>query len=457
MKGGDKGNRRISTIRKIYLANMFGKHVTNEMNYPLRRTIKMKKFFILALILALAVGTAYAADEKFKTSGEYRMEMTNIDNADYNSDADDQKQYVDQRFRVQADFMPADGVKAVWRADFAETTWGTVDTSSPAPHNVSGIGYRPNHGKDTIMVDKAYVDLTKEMINVKAGLWGTSGLGQGLTTDDQATQIEVTANFEPVTVVATWRKISEGSSLVDEEDAQKDTDLYGGEVKFAAEAFSAGVLYATRNDQATEDVKNVIGAWGSMSFGKVNLWAELDSYSGDDGADTDYVGMNLTIAGDTALTEQIKLNFNLHYAPGTTSDNEEQITYLTDDAAYLPLDQGPFAWIWAGTGLDPHMVDYNTGATSFDVYVNYAVMDKLGLFGLVAYLMPNEEDPDDDDNHIDSVTIFTLGATYALLPNTSFGLQYTTASRSVTNDGPAASQKGEDAEQLMGALLKVKF
>jgi hypothetical protein len=438
---------------------MFGKHVTNEMNYPLRRKIKMKKFFILALILALAVGTAYAADEKFKTSGEYRMEMTNTDNADYDSDVEDQKQYVDQRFRIQADFMPADGVKAVWRADFAETTWGTVDKADSA-NDKSGIGYRPNVGQrynDTIMVDKAYVDLTMEMINVKAGLWGTAGLGQGLTTDDQATQVEVTANFEPITVVATWRKISEGTSLVDEEDPEKDTDLYGGEVKFAAEAFSAGVLYATRNDQATEDVKNVIGAWGSMSFGKVNLWAEVDSYSGDDGAGTDYVGMNLTIAGDMPVTEQLKLNFNLHYAPGTDADDEEQITYLTDDAAYLPLDQGPFAWIWAGTGLDPHMVDSNTGATSLDVYANYAVMDKLGLFGLIGYLMPNEDDPDGDDNYIDSVMIFTLGATYTFLPNTSFSLQYTNASRSVTNDGPAATEKGEDSEQLMGALLKVKF
>jgi hypothetical protein len=419
----------------------------------------MKKFFIVALILALAVGTAYAADETFKVGGEYRMEMYNLDDEDYNSDADDQKQYVDQRFRVQADFMPADGVKAVWRADFAETTWGTVDKTI-APKDESGIGYRPNTGQrynDTIMVDKAYVDLTYQMINVKAGLWGTAGLGMGLVTDDQATQIEATANFAPVTVVATWRKISENASLSDEDDPQKDTDLYGGEVKYAAEAFSAGALYATRDNKADEDVRNVFGLYGSMAFGKLNLWGELDSFSGsDDVNDVDYVGMNLTLEGSMAVTEQLGIFVNLHYAPGTDADDEEQITYLTDDAAYLPFEQGPFAWIW-GPGLDPHMVDSNTGAFSMSVRGDFAIMDNLNLMGLIAYMMPSEEDPDGDDNYIDSVMQFTAGATYTFLPGASFSLQYTTVSRSVTNDGPAATEISDDPLQMMGGLLKVKF
>lgn len=414
----------------------------------------MKKFFIVALILALAVGTAYAADETFKVGGQYRMEMYNIDDADYNSDVDDQQQYVDQRFRVQADFMPADGVKAIWRADFAETTWGTLDSDA-------GIGYRPAAGKETIMVDKAYVDLTKAMFNIKAGLFGTTGLGMGITTDDQGPQIIVTANFEPVTVTGMWRKESEGTALTDDADQENDldgdTDTMGAEVKFAAEAFSAGLLYATQPNKATDAEKNVIGVFGSTSFGKVNLWGEVDSFSGDDGGDVDYVGMNVTLSASMAVTEQLGIFVDLGYAPGTDADDEEQITYLTDDAAYMPIDQGPFAWIWAGTGLDLNQVDYNTGATSVVVRAEYAVMDNLNLMGLIAYMMPSEEDPDGDDNYIDNQTVLTLGATYTFLPKTSFSLQYTTSSRSVTNDGPAATEISDDPLQMMGGLLKVNF
>jgi len=218
-----------------------------------------------------------------------------------------------------------------------------------------------------------------------------------------------------------------------------------------------------------EDTRNVIGVFGEMAFGKLNLWGEVDSFSGTgknigavgtpeaDRNDIDFVGMNLTLAADMAVTEQLKLNFNFHYAPGTDKDDELQITYLTDDAAYNPIDQGPMAWIWGGTGLDPHMVDTNTGATSFDVSASFAVMDNLDLFGLVAYLMPNEEDPDGDDNYIDNATVLTAGATYSFLPGTSFSVQYTSASRSVTNDGDKAGYYDDDTWSALMGLLKVSF
>jgi hypothetical protein len=72
-------------------------------------------------------------------------------------------------------------------------------------------------------------------------------------------------------------------------------------------------------------------------------------------------------------------------------------------------------------------------------------------------MMPSEEDPDGDDNYIDNQTVLTLGATYTFLPGTSFSLQYTTSSRSVTNDGPAETEISDDPLQMMGGLLKVSF
>jgi outer membrane lipoprotein-sorting protein len=414
----------------------------------------MKKFFILALILAFVSGAAYAAEETFKVGGQYRMEMYDNDDKDFDSDADDHAQYIDQRFRIKMDFMPADGVKAVWQADFAETAWGTLEKADSA-NDSSGIGYRPNVGQrynDTIMVDKAYVDITKAMVNAKVGLYGHGGFGNGITTDNQAANIMLTADFSPVQVIGLYTKVDEGTSFVDDTDldATEDQDIYGLEVKYAAEAFGAGAFYATWQDQVSDAVANVIGVYGSMNLGKLALWGEVDMFSGDDGGNIDYVGTNVTIAGEMPINEKIKAGFNVHYAPGTDADDEEQITNLTDDAAYIPFDFGPFQWI-EGIDADPHNVEANSGETSFDVYGSFGVMQDLTLYGLVGYILPSEEDPDGDGNYIESQMILTVAGTYYILPGTSFSLQYTNVSRSV-----GGNYSDDPAQRIMG-LFKVNF
>lgn len=134
----------------------------------------MKKLLSLVLVLTFVfTGTAIAA-EKFNLSGQYRMEMYNVVDDDHDSSIKDDKAYIDQRFRLQFDFMPADGVKAILRGDFAETNWGSVTTPTAYTGN-RGINYRPNLGEpsnDTIMIDKAYVDLQTAMVNWKVGLFG---------------------------------------------------------------------------------------------------------------------------------------------------------------------------------------------------------------------------------------------------------------------------------------------
>lgn len=416
----------------------------------------MKKLFILALILMFAAGTAIAADdEKVSFSGQYRMEMYNMDDQDFNSDADDEEQYIDQRFRVQAVFAPADGVKAVWRADFAETTWGTLekaDTSSATGTTNRGIAYRPAAGYDTIMVDKAYVDLTKAMINARVGLFGHGGLGKGTTTDNQGANIFVTADFAPVQVRALYTKLDEGTSLIDDtdDDANEDEDVYGVDATFTSDAFSAGILYAAKPDAVTDGEANVIGVFGSATFGKVALWGALDYYGGDDGGNTDYVGTDFVLSASMPVTDQLKVALDFAYAPGTTEDDEEQITNLTFDAAYIPLEQGPFAWI-EGLGINQWEIEDNAGGMMIAANGTFAVTDEISLFALLGYVTADEEDPDDDGNSVDDIMVYTIAGTYAFMPKTSFSLQYTGVSRSVSGD-----LEDDPTQKIMG-LLKVSF
>ena len=48
---------------------MFGKHVTNEVNYPLRRKTKMKKLFLITLAVLFVTGAAYAGAPDTDFSG----------------------------------------------------------------------------------------------------------------------------------------------------------------------------------------------------------------------------------------------------------------------------------------------------------------------------------------------------------------------------------------------------
>jgi hypothetical protein len=382
----------------------------------------MKKLFILAVVLLFATGTALAEGETFSIGGAYRMEMYDFEDADHDSDADDHQQLIDQRFRVQMDFMPAEGVKAILRADYAEDTWGEVGDDG-------GIGYEY---RKEVEINKAYVDLQVAMVNFNIGLFGHGGLGpNALNTDYQGANIVANANFEPVAVKVLYSKYSEGTALTDdaeaEDDADKDADLYGVDVTYATDMFSVGGLYGTLIDDAAEDTKNVIGLFGSTSMGKLSFWGEVDMYSGDykdaAGDTMDYVGTNIALNGEMAVNEMLSVGLDLMWAAGNTDEDKCQLSTILDDWGYVPLDYGPFQWIKT-TGIDVHQIEENAGSQGLNVYGSYAAMEALTIFANVGYLMPTEEDPDDNDVYVENYTVFSVGGTYAFLPNTSLSLKY---------------------------------
>jgi len=411
----------------------------------------MKKYFILALVLLFATGTAMAADDTFKADGQYRMEMYSFTDNDHDGDTDDDQRFIDQRFRTRFSFMPADGVKAVLRGDYAETTWGDLDAPAFAAgtdrtEGPGGIGYRANQGAGTLMIDQAYADLTKAMVNVKAGLFGHGGLGNALTTDNQGANVFVTADFAPVQVKVLYTKLSEGKALTDDveaDDSDKDTDVMGAEAVFSSGAFSAGAFYATMVDNAADDTKNVIGVHGSTSMGNMSFWGEVDLYSGDDGAGTDYVGTMATLNGQMAVNEQLKVILDVFFATGNTDGDKDQISNLTDDWSYVPMDHGPFQWVQS-TGINVHEIENDAGSQGLNIAVTYAVMDALTIYGDVGYVMPSEEDPDDNDVYVSSYTVFSVGAKYTFLPGTSFNVKYENISVSGENinDDPTSKIMG---------------
>jgi len=430
----------------------------------------MKKYFILALVLLFATSMAYAEGETFKIGGAYRMEAYDFQDRDHDGDAEDQAQYYDQRFRLQMSFMPADGVKAVLRGDYAETTWGDMDeaifdpTAAPTGDNTQGpggIGYRPNQGAGTLMIDKAYVDLDVSMVNLRVGLFGHGGFGNAIVNDNQGANIWAAGNFEPVKVDVLYTKLSEGTALTDEADEYDDTDLYdaenedadsdlmGVQVSFSGGAFSAGGFYSTLTDDVAESTMNAIGLFGSTTLGDISLWVEIDMFSGDDGGDVDYVGTNFTANAEMAVSEQLTAGLDVFWAAGTEEDDEAQIAWLTDDWGYTPFDHGPFHFIQT-TGIDNHEIEANAGAQGLNIYGTFAAMEELTIYGNVGYITPSVEDPDDNDVYVSSYTVFSIAAKYTFLPGTAFSLKYENISVSGEEipDDPTA--------KIMG-MLSVSF
>ena len=133
----------------------------------------MKKFTILAIAAIFTIGMiadVAVAEERLALDGSMRVRAWNWSVAD----ADDAN-YVDQRLRVGATINVADGVKVVTRMDFAEDFWGSDNWAS----------FRYNENTE-LQVDRAYLDVTKGMVNVKAGQ-ALFALGNYIAYDNNGT------------------------------------------------------------------------------------------------------------------------------------------------------------------------------------------------------------------------------------------------------------------------------
>ena len=311
--------------------------------------------------------------------------------------------------------------------------------------------------------------------------------------------------------------------LLDDDNLNKDEDFYGLQVAYDAEMFSAGAFYGTKQDMNggrgenvlgfgnfgraydgtlftdagpdgvlgtaddvvapslasfdwQESTVNVIGLFGSGSVGKISFWGEFNQFSGqgkdvvfatgpdagvaDEATDIDFVGQQVALNGEMAVNEQLSVGLDLFYAQGYDGDDEVQVSTVYDNDDYVPLDHGPFKWIYSN-GLDVFMVDINSGGQGANLYGTFAPLEGLTLYANAGYSKATKEDPLDLDWYVKSFTVVSLSASYAFLPGTSFNLKYENVSRDVKNpSGLKEDWPGylhDDAISTIMAMVKVSF
>ncbi len=383
----------------------------------------MKKFFIIALALIVAVG--FAADMAFagdlSVSGTMRVRAWSID------DGTNEADYWDQRLRTAVTFTGAEGISGHLRLDFSEITWGDA-----------GFTHRPSDATE-LQVDRAYLQVVQENYKIKAGQL-FAGLGNTIAYDNNCTGLLVDIkNVLPVTLTLGVVKQAEGTTTADD-----DTDHLLANVAYATDAYSLNIFTAMQQDDGNDEPM-LIGAQVKTTVADIALNAELDMFSGDDGAGKDYVGTQLYVNAEKKINDQLTAGLDVIYAAGTDDATETQMTTLNAAvfADWCIMDRGPFnADISLFDEMEPTA---NGGSMGAGVYADYAATEDLLVQASVLYLTIPE-----DAAAVDSVMVFNVGLSYDLAPNTTLAVQYNMADF----DEPVTDP---DAVTTMVARLQIKF
>ncbi len=430
----------------------------------------MKKLFVIALavlFVAGAIAETAIADERLALSGEMRARAWDKSGKDIDLDpngdgdysdatiADVDEAYFDQRFRMGAVITAAEGVKGVLRFDFSEDTWGS--------DNWAAVRY--GEGSE-LQVDRAYLDVTKGMVNVKAGQQYI-GLGNSIVYDNNTTGVALTLDL-PVKITLGYTKEDERGSNEDE-DATDDLDTYLVNVGYAADNFSINAFYATAVDGVEDGMEpNVFGAQGKMTIGMVNINAELDIFGGEIG-DVDVMGTQFFANAEAAVADNIKVGVDLIYSDGNDSVDEIKITALNDFGSWAVSDRGPLNTDIMPLGgadvmdPDPHgligdvltamgapadaigLAGGQGGAIGGGAYVVFTAMEGLDLTGQVMFLSA------DEDILYDDVMIFNVAASWAFTSNASLAAQYN------YTDWGSDVELLDDSTSCIGVRLAITF
>jgi hypothetical protein len=434
----------------------------------------MKRIFIIALATLFVAGMfaeTALAEERLVLTGEVRVRAWDTSgisaDIDPNEDGDltdsefteiDQN-YFDQRFRVGATINAAEGVKGVLRFDFAEDKWGS--------DNWTGVRYNET---SELQVDRAYLDVTKGMFNVKAGQQ-LIALGNMIAYDNNTTGLSLTLKT-PVTVTLAYTKEDERGSLQDEDDdGNEDLDSYAIQVGFAQDNFGVKGFYAALKDGNDEGIEpNVFGIAANATLGMLSFKAELDVFGGEIG-DVDVMGTQFWGNIEAAVMDNLKLGVDLIYSDGNDTDDEVKLTALNDWGDWLLADRGPFNTEIANLGtadaMDPDIfgivgdvldatgvdtaglpVGGQGGAIGGGVYAVFTAMEGLDIYGQVMYLSADE---DSETWLYDDVTVFNLGADWMFAPNAHLWLQYSKTEWSTEIDDL------DDSYDVMVAQLSINF
>lgn len=447
----------------------------------------MKKLLVVLMLLAFVVPVIPAsAEDALDLSGQVRVRAWSIDNSDFTNDDTADLDYWDQRFRVQGVITAADGVKAVFRVDLAEDTWGSVNWD----------GSRYDSGTE-LQVDRAYIDVTKGIVNIKAGQQ-YMGLGSAYAYDNNQTGLQI-ALTTPVTVRVGYAKIDEGSddetaylldygpdltagtaddnwipvtasttATNDSPNSAEDVDHYFIDLGYKSDAFSINAYYAMQTDgnDATQDEPTLIGALATFGAGPVNVVTELDVFGGSkgaSGASVDYTGIQFIANASMKFSDQLTAGAVLIYSDGEDNADEEKITRFPNShfgSTYF-ADLGPFNTDICPLGKDDVFdpASSNAGAMGASLYVFFKPVEGLTLSAQYAYLTGVEDGTTTaastalgttNDKFSDGY-VANIGVDYTLAPNTTLAATYLIADFD--------TELGFDAEALsvLVARIQVEF
>ncbi len=393
----------------------------------------MKKLLVIFLVLAFVAPAM--AEDRLSLSGSVRVRAWSYDN--WNLDTDDttgNNEFWDQRFRMGAIVSPADGVKGVLRFDFAEEWWGSNNWNG-SRYNAgvsTGFGDVSSSSAGEFQVDRAYIDVTKGMVQVKAGQQYI-GLGNNFAYDNQATGLQVVIKT-PLVIRLGFVKIDEdptGSfgTLTDlsDEEGLEDTDHWLLDLGYKTDAFSVNAFYVAQTDGTdAENEPSMFGLMGKFGIGPVDIFAEFNSFGGDTAAGMDYVGNQLVVDAGMKMSDALKLGVQFVYSDGTDDPSEMKTVrmpngffgsvYYANYGAFAP--DAPNA-LGVGDVMDPRGTE--SGAIGGAVYCSFKPIDVLTLAGNVVYLTGSEDAP----GMFDSGYMIGINAEWMMVQNCTLAAGYT--------------------------------
>jgi len=455
----------------------------------------MKKMFTIVLALAVIcfMAAPSLASDQLALSGQMRVQYHAHDNTNgsyygWNPSAGDDS-YFKQRFRLGGVFTPAEGISTHFRVDLAEGVWGDG-------FNGSRQGWASSTESTEIGVDNAYLQIDKELWNLKAGqFW--NGHGSYMLWDELSTGIQLNIKLNPVTVTLHYAKMDEGGSVTDEADgiagtstlyydcdaedctvittspsSSQDTDFIGVVLDYAHESFTLGIMYAQLlDDGPMDDSPYGIGIYGNTKLGPVNFSGELDFFGGEIAASNiDYIGTQFYLDANMQVLDNLLIGGQFLYALGTDDEMDKQRTaILQGDEGFNPFGwRGPFGYSYYPMGsaygggdnanlpnggypaYSASMWDVggeSTGVVGGTIYADWQIIESLQATANLGYATPQE----DSFTHVDSFLTFGVTLDYRLAANTSLQGGYFISSPDFDDD------TDDDAATYFLSQLQVNF
>ncbi|MBF0572795.1 MAG: hypothetical protein HQK69_03440 [Desulfamplus sp.] len=404
--------------------------------------MKKTTIVLIAAICAVMFVAPVYADDKVAISGGFRVRAWDTKNQDFGGS---DNSYFDQRLRIGTKINVADDVTVQLRADWADATWGDGFNG--------GLITRPRaKATNTLDIDRAFVDIKKEMWSLRAGQQ-YMGLGVNKVLDANVPGFKFDLNFAPVTTSLLYAKIDENGSLSDEATNQQDEDFYALNVNYTCDVFNGNLFVGAKNDDTdVEDSPVMVGIQGTGKLGMVNLTSELAMASGDTNkGKTDYTGTQFYLGVDSNVSDAVNLGAEIVYALGTTDANETQFTGFCNWWTFTPMSMNtPFSGEFAATPtadiFDP--TGDSAGVQGITVQAKYTPMDIVALGAKFGYFQPEE----DTVTTVDDITSFNVWATYTIATNTQLWITY------LYSDPEVQSGAADiDPEKILVTQLEIAF